>query len=608
MRFNIWQPNPIDIQKTNVFQSMKNLGFDNYKDFWKWSVNQRANFWSYVIETLEIPFYQKPTEILNTDNGVENAHWLVNAKTNIVEACFRANLDDIAIIQGEENGKINQFTYRYLLKKVNQIANSIQNLGLQKGDTIAVDLPMTFEAVAIYLAVIKAGMVVSTIADSFTPEEIKVRLEISQPKLIFTQDFLFRNQKQIPLYEKVASVSECKIIVISASKNQFTLHENDLLWDEFLIENDEFEAVICDAYDTHTLLFSSGTTSTPKAIPWTHITPIKCASDGYFHQDIQEKNVVAWHTNLGWMMGPWLVFATLINKGTIALFNGTPLDSAFGQFIEKTKVNMLGVVPSIVKQWKTTGCMNSMKWDSIKCFSSTGEASNAEDYSYLMQLGGNKPIIEYCGGTEIGGGYLCSTLIQNNIPSSFSTKTLGSDFVILDENHKETNLGEVFIIPPTLGLSSMLLNKNHHEEYYEGIAPFEGKTLRRHGDQIEQLENGYFKAQGRVDDAMNLGGIKVSSVQIEEVLLNLDFIKENAAISVPPKDGGPENLVIYYVLKNGINENKEEDFQLIANLVKTKINPLFKVWDVVAIQSLPRTASGKVMRRVLRKQYQEQNR
>lgn len=608
MSINFWQPHPIDFQKTNVFQSMKKLGFDTYDTFWEWSVQSRENFWSFVIETLEIPFVNKPDEILNLDQGVENAKWLVGAKMNIVDACFNSNLDNVAIIQGNENGIIKKYTYLDLLKKVNQIANAIQKIGLQKKDTIALDLPMTFEAVAIYLAGIKAGLKVSTIADSFTPEEIKIRLDIAKPKLIFTQDFLWRNQKQIPLYEKMASVTDCKTIVISSSTPKITLKNNAIFWNDFLSENAIFDSVVCSADDPHTILFSSGTTSTPKAIPWTHITPIKCASDAYFHQDIQENDVVAWPTNLGWMMGPWLVFAALINKGSIALFNGSPLEKEFGKFIEKTKVNMLGVVPSIVKQWKLSGCMESLNWSSIKCFSSTGETSNAEEYSYLMQLAGNKPIIEYCGGTEIGGGYLSSTLIQNNIPSTFSTKVLGADFVILDENHVETNMGEVFIIPPILGLSSTLLNKNHHDEYYAGIAPFMGKTLRRHGDQIEQLENGYFKAQGRVDDTMNLGGIKVSSIQIEESLLKLEFIKECAAVSVPPKGGGPENLVIYYVLKE---EKKETDktaiFQAISNEIKNKINPLFKVFDVVYIQSLPRTASGKIMRRVLRKQYLSQN-
>jgi acetyl-CoA synthetase len=247
--------------------------------------------------------------------------------------------------------------------------------------------------------------------------------------------------------------------------------------------------------------------------------------------------------------------------------------------------------------------METYHWNSIKCFSSTGEASHPDDYTYLMKLAGNKPIIEYCGGTEIGGGYLCSTLVQNNIPSTFSTKALGSDFVILDENHEKNSIGEVFLIPPTLGLSNSLLNKNHYEVYYQDIDPYKGQTLRRHGDQIEELSTGYFKAQGRVDDAMNLGGIKVSSLEIETCVNSLEFILESAAISVAPKGGGPENLIIYFVPQYKIDYSTA--LSELSQKIKNEINPLFKVKDVVSIDALPRTSSGKVMRRTLRKWYVE---
>jgi len=140
--------------------------------------------------------------------------------------------------------------------------------------------------------------------------------------------------------------------------------------------------------------------------------------------------VVCWPTNLGWMMGPWLVFAALINKASIGLYYGAPLDVGFGTFVQEAKVTMLGVVPSIVKHWKASGCMEGLDWSPIKCFSSTGEVSNPTEMTYLMQLAGGKPVIEYCGGTEIGGGYVTSTVVQDNYPSTFSTQALGTEFVL----------------------------------------------------------------------------------------------------------------------------------------------------------------------------------
>jgi acetyl-CoA synthetase len=601
---SIWKPNQKTISESNINKMMLKLDFSHYDDLWSWSVKNKESFWDETIQALGISFKKKYTQVLNLDNGVTQPNWLVGARMNIIDSCFQRDNSATAIVYNDENG-IQHLSQKDLENQVNRIANGLRDFGIKQGDYIAIDLPMTPLAVAIYLAGIKAGNPVVTIADSFSPKEIKVRLEIAKPKLIFTQDYLNRAGKKLPLYEKVTQASNLKTIVIKSCDNTVELRETDVWFSDFEASNSHFETIIQNPNDYITLLFSSGTTSTPKAIPWTQTTPIKAASDGYYHHDIHEGDVVAWPTNLGWMMGPWLVFAALINKASIALYNGAPLGVGFGRFIQEAKVNMLGVIPSIVKHWKNTACMEGLDWSCIRCFSSTGEASNPQEYEYLMSLADHKPIIEYCGGTEIGGGYVTGTIVQNNIPATFSTKALGTDFVLLDENNQESKIGEVFLIPPIMGLSNELLNKNHHQVYYDKTPTYKGQILRRHGDQMQVEENNYFKAQGRVDDAMNLGGIKVSSLQIESLLNTLEYIKETAAIAVHPYNGGPDKLIIYYVLLE--DESKENVLKDMQKLVKTQINPLFKVNDVVETKSMPRTASGKLIRRNLRKQYQELN-
>ena len=298
-----------------------------------------------------------------------------------------------------------------------------------------------------------------------------------------------------------------------------------------------FPAVPCDP-DAHTnILFSSGTTGEPKAIPWTHTTPIKCAADAYLHHDIHPGDVLAWYTNLGWMMGPWLIYASLINKATIALSDGVPTSRDFGVFVQNAKVTMLGVVPTLVRAWKNTDCMHGLDWHAIRAFSSTGECSNPEEMLYLMSLAGYKPVIEYCGGTEIGGGYVTGTRIQPAAPSTFTTPALGLDFLLFDDEGNLSDNGEVFIVPPSLGLSTRLLNADHNAVYFtETPRP----NLRRHGDALERLADGYYRIHGRVDDTMNLSGIKVSSAEIEEVLNVVSGVQETAAVAVSPKDGGSQ--------------------------------------------------------------------
>ncbi|MFD1314388.1 AMP-binding protein [Namhaeicola litoreus] len=600
----IWRPTSELIEKSNINKMMRSLGLSDYQAFWRWSVDQRSVFWEKTVEALQIPFKKSYDQILDISKGVHQPIWLKGADMNIVDACFQNDPEHISVITQNEQGEIEKISQRELLALTNQIANGFLNLALKKGDAIAIDMPMNYLSVAIYLAGIKAGLVVATIADSFTPKEISVRLKITQPKIIFTQDFILRAGKFIPLYAKIKESKATKAIVVKSTNNEIELRSQDIFFRDFISENKLFNSVSCHPEDPINILFSSGTTGEPKAIPWTHITPIKSASDGYYHQNIKPAHVVCWPTNLGWMMGPWLVFATLINKASIALYPGAPMEEGFGKFIENAKVTMLGVVPSMVRHWKSSGIMERFNWNSIQCFSSTGEVSNPQEMAYLMKLGGNKPVIEYCGGTEIGGGYVTSTMVQDNIPSTFSTQALGTEFVLLNEQKIQANKGEVFIIPPSIGLSNFLLNKNNYEVYYRDTPNYQGKITRRHGDELELLENGYYRAHGRVDDAMNLGGIKVSSVQIEEVLNTLDFVRESAAIAVSPENGGPSELVVFYVptseLQDGI------DNVIIANKkIKEDLNPLFKIKQMIELEQLPRTASGKIMRRVLRDQIQK---
>ena len=599
-----WKPNNKIVKNSNIYKMMLKNGLKNYEDLWKWSVDNKSDFWSQTVDNLKIKLHKNYSTIVDVSQGVEQAQWLKDAKLNIVDSCFQNTDDASVIIFQKENGSIENISQKQLEHLINKIANSLRYIGIKKGDYIAIDMPMTLEAVAIYLAGIKAGNPVVTIADSFTSNEIEIRLKITNPKVIFTQDVLQRAGKTLPLYKKVIDANAPKSVVVRISKENISLRQSDIYFDDFLSKKTHFESVIQDPDDIITILFSSGTTGEPKAIPWTHTTPIKSASDGYYHHDIKKDDVVCWPTNLGWMMGPWLVFATLLNKATIALYYGAPMGEEFGAFVQNAKVTMLGVVPSIVRNWKNSTCMESFDWNSIKCFSSTGEASNPKEMEYLMQLGHNKPVIEYCGGTEIGGGYVTSTVVQPNIASTFSTQTLGGEFILLNENNELTNKGEMFLIPPIMGLSNTLLNRDHHEVYYKNIPKFHERILRKHGDELVQLSNGYYRAQGRADDAMNLGGIKVSSIQIEEVINQLDFIKESAAIAVSPDSGGPSNLVIYYIEYHK-NFNSDERLLKAKTIIKNRLNPLFKISDLVKIDALPRTASGKVMRRSLRGSYKK---
>ena len=520
---------------------------------------------------------------------------------NIADSCFTASPSLPAILYRDEENNIHQLSYGELHLLSNRIANSLLALNIKSGDAIAIAMPMNQYAVAIYLGIIKMGAVVVSIADSFSSQEIAVRLQIANTKLIFTQDVIIRENKQLPLYEKIKNASSNPVIVLTNPYSSIFIQEHDLSFDGFLIDHTEFNSAPCDPMSTCNILFSSGTTASPKAIPWNHTTPIKAASDAYLHHNIQTADVPAWPTNLGWMMGPWLIFAALMNHATIALYTDAPKDRTFGEFIEHTKVTMLGVVPTLVASWRQSKCMEGLDWTSIKLFSSTGECSNPEDMLYLASLAHYQPIIEYCGGTEIGGAYVSSTMVENNYPSLCTTPAMGLDFAILSEDGQPAEIGEVAILPPSFGLSVELLNADHDKVYYSGMPTLDGIPLRRHGDQICRYANNTYSILGRVDDTMNLGGIKVSAAEIERAIADLAEVRETAAIAVKPADHGPSQLVIYAAVSS--LPDKTALMHEMQKRINQQLNPLFKIHDIVFISDLPKTASNKIMRRVLRKEY-----
>lgn len=605
-----WLPSPALIETANITQWMKDLDLPDVKDFHEWTTENLSPFWGKVVEELDIVFETKPNQICDLSKGVESPHWFPDTRMNITASCFNADPAQTAILYQDHHETIHKITYDDLLKLVNQIANSLIKKGFAAGDTIAIAMPMSQYAIAIYLGIIKMGGIVVSIADSFSSEEIATRLAIAKVKGIFTQDIIMWGGKQLPLYEKVqlacrtlsTPILITTIVLPCESALSVSLHENDLGWDDFLVDNADFTPLMLDPMSPCNILFSSGTTGAPKAIIWNHTTPIKAASDAFFHQNIQPADVLAWPTNLGWMMGPWLVFAALINHATIAVFSGAPKDRAFGEFIQNTKVTMLGVVPTLVATWRQSKCMEQLNWESIKTFSSTGECSNPEDMLYLMSLANYKPIIEYCGGTEIGGAYISSTVVENNYPSLFSTPTMGLNIILLDEHGQQSTTGEVAIIPPSIGLSTALLNDNHYQIYFKGmpLSPA-GGTLRRHGDQLKQYPNGYYSILGRVDDTMNLSGIKISAAEIERAIAGVENIIEVAAIAIPPVNNGPNLLVIYAAATKILD--KESIMKEMQKKINVELNPLFRIYDIIFTNDLPKTASNKIMRRVLRKQY-----
>jgi acetyl-CoA synthetase len=606
----VWRPSQQVIDASHLGRLMRQKGFRTYEELHRWSVTNRSQFWGAVLSDLEIDLGLGAQPVLAPGKDLRNPQWFPDARLNIAELCFAAPPDQTAIVfarEGDEEPR--RVSYRELQSMARKVALGLVRQGFEPGQAIALYMPMTVECVAAYLGIVLAGCVVVSIADSFAPPQIKKRLDIANARAVITVETSVRNGKKIDLYRRVkAAVDDQLVIVVGGvgTEQRSGYAPSVLSWSRF-IDGEELDVSFQpDPAQMVNVLFSSGTTGTPKAIPWTHLTPLKCAMDGRFHQDIHDHDVVAWPTNIGWMMGPWLIFATLLNRATMALFEGAPSGGAFCRFVEAAEVTMLGVVPTLVKAWRSSEASQKPDWSKIRVFSSTGEPSNQEDYLWLMfRTDYRAPIIEYCGGTEIGGGYITGTVVQPACPATFTTPALGLDLAVLSSQGKDVEpgrSGEVFLAPPSIGLSQRLLNGDHEAVYYIGVPTHPvHDQLRRHGDRLLKMHGGCYRAHGRTDDTMNLGGIKIGSVELERALELHPAVTRCAAVGVQKQGEGADRLVVFVLPGGGFSLDATS--VELGELLKKQVNPLFRIHEVVVIDELPLTASNKLMRRRLREKY-----
>lgn len=601
-----WLPGPAERRDSNIGRLAASLGLSSMAELHAWSVREKAAFWGRVVGDLGVLFARPPRRVFDPSDP-ERPRWLEGGLLNIADTCLAGKAGSTAILSGREGSReVRRTTLGDLESLANRVGRGLRDSGLEPGDGVALYMPMTPECVAAYIGIVRAGLVAVSVADSFPAPEIARRLAIAGAKAVVCGEAFLRGGKRIDLYARVREAGAPPAVVIPSGDATPPLRPGDRTWADLLGADDAPLSEERAPSDPTNVLFSSGTTGTPKAIPWTHLTPLKAAMDGRFHHDIRPGDVVAWPTNIGWMMGPWLIYASLLNGASMALHEGNPGSADFRRFVGDAGVTMLGVVPSLVRAWRAAGPAEDVDWSRLRVLSSTGEASSREDYLWLMaEAGYRAPVIEYCGGTEIGGGYVTGSLLQPASPATFTTPALGLEMLLLDGAGRpaaEGDAGEVFLLPPSIGLSEDLLNADHHAVYHGGCPPGPGGApLRRHGDAMVRLPGGSLRARGRSDDTMNLGGIKVSSLEVEEAAARHPAVAECAAVGVQEGGEGAERLLLFVVPRGEPDPAtlREE----VGRAIARELNPLFRVHELLLVESLPRTASQKVMRRLLRERH-----
>ena len=621
----VWKPTPEHIEHANLTAFMRKHGIQDFEELMQKSTSDVAWFTDAVLKYLDIQFYEPYSSVVDLSHGIQFPKWCVNGKMNIVHNCVdKWTMDDgersAVIFEGEE-GITKTLTYAELYKEVNEAANALRSLGLGKGDAIGIFMPMTPEIVVALLAIAKIGGIILPLFSGYGAGAIVSRLQDANAKALFAADGAFRRGKAVDMKsvadEAAEQVDSLKhMIVLKRTGQDVNMKAGrDHWWADLITPQPDTpqgavlaSTEITSAEDPLMIIYTSGTTGKPKGAVHTHCGfPIKAAQDMAFGTDVHAGDVIYWMTDMGWMMGPWQVFGSLLLGATMFLYDGAPdfpAPDRLWELVAKHRINQMGVSPTLIRSLIPQGDEHFKKHDlsSLKCFASTGEPWNPDPWMWLFEkVGeGKRPIINYSGGTELSGGIVMGNPLMPLKPCSFSAACPGMDADVFDENGKSIRnaVGELVIKAPWIGMTRGFWkdNQRYLDTYWS-----RWENVWVHGDFAAIDNDGLWYILGRSDDTIKIAGKRLGPAEVESILVRHEAIMEAAAIGVPHDVKGSE-LILFAVTRPGLSPT-DVLRQELKKMVIAEMGKALAPKDILFVSDLPKTRNAKVMRRLIRSAY-----
>jgi acetyl-CoA synthetase len=619
----LWRPDSDYVDRANLTQFMHQHKMAAFPELMQRSIEDVPWFTSEVLKFLDIQFKKPFSNILDLSDGIQWPHWCVDGRMNIVQNCLDKYQNtpiaqETAVIWEAEEGGTRSLTYQELYREVNRAANALRSLGLGKGSPVGIYMPMIPEIVVSLLAVAKIGGIILPLFSGYGVEALKTRLHDAEAEAVFTADGFYRRGTPVEmkpiLDEAAAEVASIKQMIVFRRIGVTTpmRRGRDHWWHE-LVDTQADDAATEDtsAEDTLMVIYTSGTTGRPKGAVHTHCGfPIKAAQDMAFGTDLHRGQVIYWITDMGWMMGPWLVFGALIQGGTFFIYDGAPDypgPDRLWSMVERHRITTLGVSPTLIRALSPLGEQYFRKHDlsSLRFFASTGEPWNPEPWRWLFErVGeGKRPIINYSGGTEISGGILMGNPILPLKATAFSGPCPGIAADVFDENGQPVRdkVGELVIKAPWIGMTRGFWKDpgRYLETYWS-----RWENVWVHGDFAAVDRDGMWYILGRSDDTIKIAGKRLGPAEVESVAVKNPAVVEAAAIGVPHPIKGSD-LVLFCVLAADQEPSDSLADGLKSEVARALGKPL-KPRQVIFISDLPKTRNAKVMRRMVRAAYLDQ--
>ncbi|MBP6587758.1 MAG: acetate--CoA ligase, partial [Flavobacterium sp.] len=604
------------------YYKIENL--EQYFKHYNKSVREPRKFWS-KIAAENFTWYQESEKIMEFDMAEAKIQWFVDAKVNIVKNCLDRHLskrgDKTAIIFEPNNPEeaAQHISYNDLYARVSKMANVLREQGIEKGDRVCIYLPMIPELAVSVLACARIGAIHSVIFAGFSASAVAARINDCEAKMVITSDGGFRGEKTIDLKGIIdESLTSCpsveKVLVVKRTNSEIAMKDGRDQWLQPLVDeaSDNNVAEIMDAEDPLFILYTSGSTGKPKGM--VHTTAGYMVYTAYSFKNVfaYEENDIFWCTaDIGWITGhSYILYGPLLNGATTVMYEGVPTYPDFSRFweiIEKHKITQFYTAPTAIRALAKENLSYVQKYPlkSLKVIGSVGEPINEEAWHwYNDHVGGKRcPLVDTWWQTETGG-ILISALafITPTKPTYASLPLPGIQAVLMDEKRNEIEdnqvTGSLCIKFPWPGIARTIWGD--HQRYKDTyFSTFPGKYFT--GDGALRDEVGYYRITGRVDDVIIVSGHNLGTAPIEDAINEHPAVAESAVVGFPHDVKGNALYGFVILKESGEYRDRANLTKEINQHISDHIGPIAKLDKIQFVPGLPKTRSGKIMRRILRK-------